>query len=254
MNATSFKENNNFDSNRTLELLLRAQDGDREAQEQFVNENLGLVKSLIHRFSNRGYDKDDIFQLGCIGLVKAIHKFDPSYGVRFSTYAVPMIIGEIKRFLRDDGIIKVSRNLKQIASKVRITKDMLMVKHGRDVTISEIAEELNMEKETVVMALEANIYPDYLHDVIHQNDGSPIHLIDKVSEDNSNDEGKRLIDNLAIKEALQKLKPRERQIIVMRYFQDKTQSEIASLMSISQVQVSRIEKKVLGHMREIMER
>lgn len=254
MNATSFKENNNFDSNRTIELLLKAQDGDKEAQEEFVNENLGLVKSLISRFSNRGYDKDDIFQLGCIGLVKAIHKFDPSYGVRFSTYAVPMIIGEIKRFLRDDGIIKVSRNLKQIASKVRITKDMLMVKHGREITISEIAEELNMEKETVVMALEANIYPDYLHDVIHQNDGSPIHLIDKVSEDNSNDEGKRLIDNLSIKEALQKLKPRERQIIVMRYFQDKTQSEIASLMSISQVQVSRIEKKVLGHMREIMER
>lgn len=251
--TASFKKNSNFDTERTIELIEKAQKGDKEAQATLVDENLGLVKSLVSRFDNRGYERDDIFQLGSIGLIKAIHKFDSSYGVRFSTYAVPMIIGEIKRFLRDDGIIKVSRNLKQTATKVKYTKESLLKRFGREPTINEIADELNIDKEDIVLALESNIQPDYLYDVIHQNDGSPIHLIDKISETKS-DNNEQIIDNIALKQAISKLKPRERQIIVLRYFKDKTQSEIAKGLGISQVQVSRIEKKVLGIMKNILEK
>lgn len=251
--TASFKKNSKFDTERTIELIEKAQKGDKEAQATLVDENLGLVKSLVSRFDNRGYERDDIFQLGSIGLIKAIHKFDSSYGVRFSTYAVPMIIGEIKRFLRDDGIIKVSRNLKQTATKVKYTKESLSKRFGREPTINEIADELNIDKEDIVLALESNIQPDYLYDVIHQNDGSPIHLIDKISETKA-DNNEQIIDNIALKQAISKLKPRERQIIVLRYFKDKTQSEIAKGLGISQVQVSRIEKKVLGIMKNILEK
>lgn len=254
MGATaSYEENSDFNTERTIELIKKAQSGDKEAQDILVNENLGLVKSLISRFDNRGYDRDDIFQLGCIGLIKAIDKFDTTYGVRFSTYAVPMIIGEIKRFLRDDGIIKVSRSLKQTAAKVKVTKESLFKRLGREPTIQEISKELKVSKEDIVFALESNIHPDYLYDVIHQDDGSPIHLIDKISE-TDNDDSENLIDKIALKEALGKLKPRERQIIILRYFKDKTQSDIAESLGISQVQVSRIEKKVLGIMRNILEK
>ncbi|SKC91459.1 RNA polymerase sporulation sigma factor SigF [Maledivibacter halophilus] len=251
--TASFKKNSNFDTERTIELIKKAQKGDKEAQAILVDENLGLVKSLVSRFDNRGYERDDIFQLGSIGLIKAIHKFDSSYGVRFSTYAVPMIVGEIKRFLRDDGIIKVSRNLKQTATKVKYTKESLVKRFGREPTINEIADELNIDKEEIILALESNIQPDYLYDVIHQNDGSPIHLIDKISETKT-DTNEQIIDNIALKQVLNKLKPRERQIIVLRYFKDKTQSEIAKSLGISQVQVSRIEKKVLGIMKNILEK
>lgn len=251
--TASYEENSDFSSERTTELIKKAQSGDKEAQDVLVSENLGLVKSLISRFDNRGHDRDDIFQLGCIGLIKAIDKFDTTYGVRFSTYAVPMIIGEIKRFLRDDGIIKVSRSLKQTATKVKMTKETLFKKFGREPTIQEIADELNITKEDIVFALESNIHPDYLYDVIHQDDGSPIHLIDKLSE-SKEDENENLVDKIALKEAINKLKPRERQIIILRYFKDKTQSDIAEKMGISQVQVSRIEKKVLGIMKNILEK
>ncbi|WP_459195459.1 RNA polymerase sporulation sigma factor SigF [Wukongibacter baidiensis] len=251
--TASFEENNNFSTERTLKLIEMSQNGDKEAQATLVDENLGLVKSLVSRFDNRGYERDDIFQLGCIGLIKAIHKFDATYGVRFSTYAVPMIIGEIKRFLRDDGIIKVSRSLKQIATKVKITKETMSKKLGREPTIQEIADELKIDKEEIVLALESSAKPDYLYDVIHQNDGSPIHLIDKISETKSTD-NEKIIDKIALKEALSKLKPRERQIIILRYFKDRTQSEIAKGLGISQVQVSRIEKKVLEIMKNILEK
>lgn len=251
--TASYEENSDFNSEKTIELIKKAQKGDKEAQSILVKENLGLVKSLITRFDNRGYDRDDIYQLGCIGLIKAIDKFDTTYGVRFSTYAVPMIIGEIKRFLRDDGIIKVSRSLKQTATKVKITKEALFKKLGRDPTIQEISKEIKIPKEDIIFALESNMHPDYLYDVIHQDDGSPIHLIDKISQDNS-DNHESLINQIALKEALNKLKPRERQIIILRYFQDKTQSDIAEKLGISQVQVSRIEKKVLKIMKKIMEK
>lgn len=234
----------------TMVLITRAQTGDEEAQSIIVNHNLGLVRSVLKRFSNRGYDLEDLFQLGCIGLIKAIQKFDPKYEVRFSTYAVPMIIGEIKRFLRDDGIIKVSRSLKQTANKVKMAKERLSKVLGREPSIEEISLDIKIDTEEIVMALDSNHHPDYLHDVIHQNDGSPIHLIDKVS--NNHHEDLEILDRITLKEVLGQLKARDRQIIILRYFQDKTQTEIANLLGISQVQVSRIEKRVLENMKKIL--
>ncbi len=237
----------------TMALILKAQAGDERAQELLVSHNLGLVRSVIKRFVNRGYEKEDLFQLGCIGLIKAIKKFDASYDVRFSTYAVPMIMGEIKRFLRDDGIIKVSRSLKQTASKIKISKERLTRELGREVTLQEIADDLNIGKEEIVMALDSSVHPEYLYDVIHHDDGSPIHLLDKIGE-TSNLEDSELVDRIVLKEVIAQLEPRERQIIVLRYFKDKTQTEIAEILGISQVQVSRIEKKILKYMKDVMKK
>ncbi len=253
MTALFGEKNEILGHKETLELLKRAQAGDRYALDYLVSHNLGLVRSVLKRFANRGYEKDDLYQLGCIGLVKAIEKFDFSYDVRFSTYAVPMIIGEIKRFLRDDGIIKVSRSLKQTAGKVKILNEELTKQLGREPSLQEISEKLNISKEDIVMALDSNVQPDYLYDVIHQDDGSPVHLIDKISETKTRDDSD-VIDRIALSEVLSKLKPRERQIIVLRYFQDKTQTQIAETLGISQVQVSRIEKKVLSQMKELLEK
>jgi len=234
----------------TIELIRNAQQGDEDAKALLVKHNLGLVKSVLRRFMNRGYEAEDLYQLGCIGLIKAIHKFDTSYEVKFSTYAVPMIIGEIKRFLRDDGIIKVSRSLKQTAIKANIAKEKLSKKLGREPSIQEISDEIKVDKEEIVQALDSNQQPDYLFDVIHQNDGSPIHLIDKVTANKS--EEADILLRLTLKQILNQLKPRDRQIIIMRYFKDKTQTEIANMLGISQVQVSRIEKRVLANMKNLL--
>lgn len=234
----------------TMELIRKAQQGDESAKSMLVSHNLGLVKSILKRFANRGYETEDLFQLGCIGLLKAIQKFDPSYDVKFSTYAVPMIIGEIKRFLRDDGIIKVSRSLKQTAIKANMAKERLSKSLGREPSIQEISEEIQVDKEDIVMALDSNQQPDYLYDVIHQNDGSPIHLIDRVMSSESEDV--EVLDKITLKQILSQLKPRDKQIIVMRYFKDKTQTEIANMLGISQVQVSRIEKRVLENMKKML--
>ncbi len=212
----------------------------------------GLVRSVIGKFSNIGYERDDLFQLGSIGLIKAIYKFDPSYNVKFSTYAVPMILGEIKRYLRDDGMVKVSRSLKQLAIKVKMQGEMLSKKLGRDPTIEELAEAIGVEKEDVVMAIESNFSVEYLQGVIHEEEGSPICLIDKISQKGEAEEDK-VVDNILLKEVLGKLEKRERQIIMLRYFEDKTQSEIGELLNISQVQVSRIEKKVLHKLKSYIE-
>jgi len=232
----------------TIELINKAQAGDEEAQDILVNHNLGLIRSVVKKFINRGYDSEDIFQLGSIGLIKAIQKFDDSYNVKFSTYAVPMIIGEIRRFLRDDGIIKVSRSLKQTATKAKYTREMLTKKFGRDPTIQEISDEIKIDKEDIVMALESSYSPDYLYDVVHQSDGSPIHLIDKIEDEDNSDYD--MVDKIALKQLIVNLKPRERQIIIMRYFKDETQIEIAKKLGISQVQVSRIEKKILSSLKD----
>ncbi|KNF09266.1 RNA polymerase sigma-F factor SigF [Gottschalkia purinilytica] len=239
-----------LDHEETIELINKAQQGDETAQSKLVEHNLGLVKSVLKRFLNRGYEVEDLYQIGCIGLLKAIQKFDTSYEVRFSTYAVPMIIGEIKRFLRDDGIIKVSRSLKQTATKANMAKEKLTKKLGREPNIQEISEEIDITKEEIVMALDANHQPDYLYDIIHQSDGSPIHLIDKVMATENKDS--EIIDKITLKQLLGQLKPRDRQIIIMRYFKDKTQTEIANMLGISQVQVSRIEKKVLENMKNLL--
>ncbi len=251
ISTLSGDQNEILEHDKTMELIIQAQSGDVRAQEMLVSHNLGLVRSVIKRFANRGYEKEDLFQLGCIGLIKAIKKFDASFDVRFSTYAVPMIVGEIKRFLRDDGIIKVSRSLKQTASKIKYSKERLTKELGREVTLQEISDDLNISKEELVMALDSSCHPEYLYDVIHHDDGAPIHLMDKISESDS-PEDNEVIDRIILKDVIAKLEPRERQIIVLRYFKDKTQTEIAEVLGISQVQVSRIEKKILRSMKDLM--
>ena len=232
----------------TLNLIHLVQNGDEKAKEILIESNLGLVRSVVSKFLNIGYERDDLFQLGSIGLIKAIYKFDPKFNVKFSTYAVPMMWGEIKRYLRDDGMIKVSRSLKQIAIKAKMQTEILTKKLGREPTIEELSKEVGVDKEDLVMALESNFSVEYLHGVIHEEEGSPICLIDKISLKGENEEEK-VIDNLLLKEVLGKLDKRERQIIMLRYFEDKTQSEIGEMLNISQVQVSRIEKKVLSKLK-----
>lgn len=235
----------------TLELIVRAQDGDEEAKNQLVHENMGLVWSLVRRFSGRGYEMDDLFQIGCIGLLKSIDKFDLSFNVKFSTYAVPMIVGEIKRFLRDDGMIKVSRSLKETAYKARVLKEELIRELNREPTISEIAAGLDMAVEDVVEALESSVDVESLSAVVYQGDGKPVTLSDKIDE--SPTQQNNLVDKMLLTEVIDRLLPIERQLIMMRYFEDHTQTEIAEALSISQVQVSRIEKRILKKMKEMIE-
>src|SRR5690554_2085533 len=204
----------------TIELIKKAQKGDRVASEKLVEYNLELVRSIVKKFQNRGYERDDLFQLGSIGLVKAIQNFDSSFDVKFSTYAVPMIMGEIKRFLRDDGIIKVSRSLRETYQKVHLVKEKLSKKLNREPSLEEISKELGIDKEEITMALEAGYNLEYLYDTIHQDDGSPVLLIDKLSNEKA--EESSIVDRITLKEIISKLEPRERQIVVMRYFQDKT--------------------------------
>ena len=231
-----------------IQLIMMAKTGDKLAQSVLVENNIGLVWSIVRRFQNRGHETDDLFQIGCIGLIKAINKFDISFEVKFSTYAVPMIIGEIKRFLRDDGIIKVSRSLKEVSNKARITKEVMSKELGREPTISEMAQRLDISTEELVMAVEAGYSPESLFNPVGEGDNASLLLIDKLN-DNCNDNETDIIDKIALKQVLDTLKPREKQIIILRYFKEKTQIQIAKLLGISQVQVSRIEKKILEDIR-----
>jgi len=239
-------ETKSFEDN--MELMEEARSGNKQALDKLVEVNLPLVSAISKKFLNRGYEYDNIFQIGCIGLVKAINNFDENFNVKFSTYAVPMIIGEIKRFLRDDGIIKVSRSIKNTARKLHYDKDALTKTLGREPTIEELSEYSKVDKEDIITALESASSMQYLYDTIHQDDGAPVLLIDKLSEDYEEDN--EVIDKLALKEALNKLDAKSRQIIILRYFKDKTQIQVAKMMGISQVQVSRIEKKVLKIMKD----
>jgi RNA polymerase sporulation-specific sigma factor len=232
------------------ELLVKSQAGDTTARDTLVNSNIRLVWSVVQRFLNRGYEADDLFQIGCIGLLKAIDKFDLNFDVKFSTYAVPMIIGEIQRFLRDDGTVKVSRSLKEIAHKVRRVKDELSKGLGRLPTVREIAEALGITPEEVIYAQEANRAPSSIHETVFENDGDPITLMDQIAD---KDEDK-WFDKIALKEAIGKLSEREQLIVYLRYYKDQTQSEVAERLGISQVQVSRLEKKILRLMKEQIER
>ena len=232
----------------TLELIKRSKEGDKEARNLVVTENIGLVWSIVRRFANRGYEMDDLFQIGSIGLIKAIDKFDTSFDVRFSTYAVPMITGEIKRFLRDDGMIKVSRTLKETAYKVRVVWEELSARLGREPTIEEISRETNIASEDIVMAMEAGSEVESLYKTIYQGDGNAIYLIDKIEE--TKNENEIMIDRLALKEIMDNMEEKDRNLIRLRYFMDKTQTDIAKELGISQVQVSRLEKKILKAMRE----
>ncbi|MCM1540681.1 MAG: SigB/SigF/SigG family RNA polymerase sigma factor [Blautia sp.] len=247
----------------TSVLIARSQAGERDAREVLIEKNLGLVHHIVKRFANRGYDLEDLFQIGTIGLMKAIDKFDLSLGLKFSTYAVPMITGEIKRFLRDDGMVKVSRTIKENGTKVSFARQKLQGILGREPTIQEIAEETGMDREEIVLAMEASIEVESIYSAVYQDDGSEVYLVDKVvrgsssvgssmvgiysSEDNEKEE---LLNHMLLKQLLDGLEPGERELICMRYFQNKTQMEIASVLGISQVQVSRMEKKILLRMRE----
>ena len=240
------REDLNYDDN--VKLIKLAKSGSQEAMNRLIELNLPLVSSMSKKFTNRGYDYEDIFQIGSMGLVKAINNFNDEYNVKFSTYAVPMIVGEIKRFLRDDGMIKVSRNTKTMARQLHFDREKLTKELDREPTIEELSEFSGIEKEEIVYALESASCMQYLYDTIHKDDGAPVLLIDKLSE--TADENDELIDKLALKEALSTLDTKSRQIIMLRYFKDKTQIQVAKMLGISQVQVSRIEKKVLKVMKE----
>lgn len=233
---------------RTLELIKLAQAGDTHAKESIINENMGLIWSIVKRFTNRGYEAEDLFQIGSIGLLKCIEKFDLNYDVKFSTYAVPMIMGEIKRFMRDDGMIKVSRPLKEMATKAKYAREAIIQRDGREPTINELAKAINVSVEELALAMEAGMEIESLYSTIHQGDGNPIYLIDKLEQTEACDDN--MVDMIALKQIINQLNPKERQIIIMRYFHDKTQSQVAKMIGISQVQVSRIEKKVLKSIKE----
>ncbi|HEX3032704.1 MAG TPA: RNA polymerase sporulation sigma factor SigF [Bacillota bacterium] len=234
----------------TKELLIRAQAGDEEARDRLVNCNLRLVFNLIQRFAGRGYEMEDLFQIGTIGLIKAIDKFDMSFDVKFSTYAVPMIIGEIRRFLRDDHPVKISRTVKEMAYKIQRAREQLSKELGREPTIKEVGESLQLSPEEVVSCLEAAQSPTSIFETLYQDDGDPIYVLDQLH----NEEGQEAhwFDKMAIKEVLMKLPARDRMIIMMRFFEDKTQSEVAKYLEISQVQVSRLERQALRNLKELL--
>ena len=231
-----------------LQLFNRIQEGDHIAREEFIRGNLRLVLSVIQRFNNRGEHVDDLFQVGCIGLIKAIDNFDLSHNVRFSTYAVPMIIGEIRRYLRDNNSIRVSRSLRDTAYRALQVRDQLINKNSKEPVISEIAEQLNMPREEVVFALDAIQDPISLFEPIYHDSGDAIFVVDQISDEKSEDE--TWIDGIAIKEAMRKLNDREKLILTLRFFKGKTQMEVADEIGISQAQVSRLEKTAVKHMRK----
>lgn len=232
----------------TIALIQKSHNGDEEARAQLVEENTGLVWCIVKRFYGRGTEAEDLFQIGSIGLLKAIDKFDVSYDVKFSTYAVPMISGEIKRFLRDDGMIKVSRSLKELSYKAFFAKEKLQDKLGREPDLEEVAAYLEVEKEELVMAMEAGGEVESLHKPIYQQDGNEIQLMDKLAEEGGKEE--EVLNHMLLSQLLGELGKEERQLLYMRYFADKTQTEIGKEMGISQVQVSRMEKRILKSLRE----
>ena len=233
---------------RTIALIRRSHEGDEEARAQLVEDNKGLVWCVVKRFLHRGVEADDLFQIGNIGLLKAIDKFDLSFDVRFSTYAVPMISGEIKRFLRDDGMIKVSRSLKELAAKACQCQEKMTEELGRDPTIQELADELQVEREELAMALEASGEIESIYKPVFQSDGQEIRLMDRLSDKTGAEE--KLLNHMLLNQLLSTLNKEERQLIYLRYFADWTQVQVGQEMGISQVQVSRMEKKILRQMRE----
>lgn len=241
--------------------IAAAQKGDKEARDTIIEKNTGLVWSIVRRFSNRGYDLEDLFQVGCIGLIKAVDKFNLEYEVEFSTYAVPLITGEIKRFFRDNGMVKVSRTLKENGWKIRKAEDKLHDILGRNPTIMEISKETMLSKEEIVMAIEANAEIESLDKAMFATDGKEVSMLEQVTgipgelgslriEGNEDSEKNRVVDRILVENLLKQLDSREEALITMRFFKDKTQSEVAKQLGISQVQVSRLEKKILKRMRE----
>lgn len=232
----------------TIVLIQKSHEGDKEARARLVEENTGLVWCVVKRFYNRGVEMEDLFQIGTIGLLKAIDKFDLNYDVKFSTYAVPMIAGEIKRFLRDDGMIKVSRSLKELSYKAYLCREKLQERFGREPSVTELAGELGVEPEELMAALDASSEVESLHKPIYQSDGQEVSLMDRLPWRAEPEEA--VLDRLLLKKLLGGLEKEERQLIYLRYFADRTQAQAGKELGISQVQVSRLEKKILKSMRE----
>ncbi|MGB9791007.1 MAG: RNA polymerase sporulation sigma factor SigG [Thermacetogeniaceae bacterium] len=230
------------------ELFEAMKKGDRTAREKLIKGNLRLVLSVIQRFVNRGEYVDDLFQVGCIGLIKAIDNFDLSQNVRFSTYAVPMIIGEIRRYLRDNNPIRVSRSLRDTAYKAIQVRELLVNKHSREPSVSEIAEEMKMSREEIVFAMDAIQEPISLFEPIYHDGGDPILVMDQIGDEKNHDAN--WLEKISIREALRKLSDREKLILTLRFFEGKTQMEVAEEIGISQAQVSRLEKAALKHMKK----
>jgi RNA polymerase sporulation-specific sigma factor len=230
-------------------LVKAAHEGDMQARNTLVEENLGLVWSIVKRFYGRGYEPEDLFQVGSVGLIKAIDKFDISLGLQFSTYAVPVITGEIKRFLRDDGMVKVSRSLKENGWKLHQAREQLSKTLGRDATLGELAAATALSQEEIFMAMEANAEVESLHQTVYQSDGGGVALEERIADQHNEQE--QLLDHMLVEELLAALPEQEQQLIRMRYFEEHTQSEVAQDLGISQVQVSRMEKKILMRMRRL---
>ena len=226
-----------------MALLKRCKEGDKQAREDLVNGNLRLVLSVIQRFTQRGENLDDLFQVGCIGLIKSIDNFDISQNVRFSTYAVPMIIGEIRRYLRDNNSVRVSRSLRDMAYKAMQAKERLTGSNLREPTVEEIARALGVKREEVVMALESIVEPVSLFEPVYSDGGDTIYVMDQIGDKNDDS---NWLDEIALKEAINNLSPREKKILSLRFFQGKTQMEVANEIGISQAQVSRLEKGALN--------
>ena len=232
-------------------LIAKSQQGDKEAREVLIEKNLGLVHAIVRRFIGRGVETEDLFQIGTIGLIKAIDHFDLSFDVKFSTYAVPLITGEIKRFLRDDGIVKVSRTIKEQGQKLKLLRQSMQVQLGREPTLQELVAESGYTMEEIVMATEADCKVESIYTSVYQNDGKQVELVDMLGKEDT--EKEELLNRMLLQQLIGNLNEKETLLIRMRYFQDKTQTEVAKCMGISQVQVSRLEKKILLSMRKLAE-
>lgn len=236
---------------RMRQLFPLVHSGDTAAREEFIRGNLRLVLSVIQRFNNRGENVDDLFQVGCIGLIKALDNFDVTLNVRFSTYAVPMIIGEIRRYLRDNNAIRVSRSLRDVAYKALAARDRLQAMMGKEPTVAEIAKEIEAKTEDVVFALEAIQDPVSLFEPIYNDGGDALYIMDQVKDEKHVDDS--WLEELSIKEAMRRLNEREKHILRLRFFEGQTQMEVATEIGISQAQVSRLEKNALLHMRKLIQ-
>ena len=228
------------------DVIIKAQNKDEKAKELLVKENLSLVWSLVHRFNSMMYEKEELFQIGCVGLIKAIDKFDVSYDVAFSTYAVPIILGEIKRHFRDDGAIKVSRSIKELNQKISKISDEYLIKNNKEISIEELADTLNVSKSDIVLAIDSKYYPTSLNEVIYEKDGSVITVEERLVEK----ESYSLIDKITLYEEINKLTEKERKLIKMRYYLDMNQDQIAKEFNVSQVQISRLEKKIIEKLKK----
>lgn len=234
----------------TIKLIQLAHEGDKEARESLVMNNVGLVWSIVRHFSGRGYDLEDLFQIGSIGLLKAIDKFNLDFDVKLSTYAVPMITGEIKRFLRDDGMIKVSRSVKELGMRVRSARERMSYELGREPNLEELAEAVGASREEVAASMEAAAEVESIYKTVGNGEDQNLCLLDKIQDEDEAQE--RLMNQMVLKELLLKLSEKDREIIIRRYYDNQTQSQIAADLNISQVQVSRLEKKILRQMREYL--